>query len=204
MSGGGPNTGAGDTARFSCRFFVPNNKNCGMLFFMETCHGPECTRPIDIRKRMLCTGHNAQALRGKELAPLIDYAVPEQPMCAIDECPKRAKSRGLCISHASIANRMRIETTDFVRILRDRWCYACQHRIPDNTKLNIDHDHACCPTNISCGKCVRGTLCASCNLSLGWSRDKPSDPKLIAYLENSPHLTLEPWKPRYKTKYLTP
>lgn len=34
-------------------------------------------------------------------------------------------------------------------------------------KLIIDHDHACCDKSTSCGKCVRGMLCVSCNNRLG-------------------------------------
>lgn len=27
----------------------------------------------------------------------------------------------------------------------------------------IDHDHACCPGRWSCGRCIRGLVCPSCN-----------------------------------------
>lgn len=38
--------------------------------------------------------------------------------------------------------------------------------------LHIDHDHTCCPER-SCGKCIRGVLCAGCNHGLGKFRDRP-------------------------------
>ena len=33
--------------------------------------------------------------------------------------------------------------------------------------LSVDHDHACCSGKRSCGKCVRGLLCSSCNTGMG-------------------------------------
>lgn len=51
-------------------------------------------------------------------------------------------------------------------------CAACTS--PLNTSgegMHVDHDHACCPGRRSCGGCVRGLLCASCNTTLGHARD---------------------------------
>lgn len=53
--------------------------------------------------------------------------------------------------------------------------------------LAVDHDHRCCPGNKTCGRCIRGLLCHSCNLALGKFRDDPS--LLLAaamYLEAGP------------------
>src|SRR4029077_2130187 len=33
--------------------------------------------------------------------------------------------------------------------------------------LAVDHDHNCCPGAHSCGKCIRGILCGTCNSALG-------------------------------------
>lgn len=35
----------------------------------------------------------------------------------------------------------------------------------------VDHDHACCPGSYSCGLCVRGLLCITCNMMIGLAND---------------------------------
>jgi hypothetical protein len=45
----------------------------------------------------------------------------------------------------------------------DGRCWACRTELADT----IDHDHSCCPVGGSCGECVRGVLCRSCNLVEG-------------------------------------
>ena len=49
-------------------------------------------------------------------------------------------------------------------------------------RLHVDHDHNCCPSGHSCGKCIRGLLCPICNRFLAYVE---SDLRLkaMAYLE---------------------
>ena len=61
-------------------------------------------------------------------------------------------------------------------------------------RMSVDHDHACCHGNRSCGKCVRALLCGSCNSVLGLMGDDPARLRAAAaYLEtvaNGPTLTI--------------
>lgn len=38
-------------------------------------------------------------------------------------------------------------------------------------RLHVDHDHSCCPTERTCGRCIRGLLCRACNHALGAFQD---------------------------------
>jgi Recombination endonuclease VII len=68
-------------------------------------------------------------------------------------------------------------------------CAVCLQPPPQQghlTRLAVDHDHACCPTNTSCGKCIRGLVCHNCNVSMGLLKDNPTIFRLAAqYLERS-------------------
>jgi hypothetical protein len=45
-------------------------------------------------------------------------------------------------------------------------CALCSAEL--NGSFHVDHDHGCCPGVRSCGACVRGILCQSCNFMEGW------------------------------------
>lgn len=54
-------------------------------------------------------------------------------------------------------------------------CYLCTEPLdPEASRgVHVDHDHACCPGDRSCGKCIRGLSCHRCNTGIGAFEDDP-------------------------------
>ena len=77
------------------------------------------------------------------------------------------------------------ERSNFIK-MRGNVCEACGCSAEESFggSLCIDHDHSCCPTEKTCGKCIRGVLCYHCNLAVGYLRDDPVRTRRLAeYLE---------------------
>lgn len=50
--------------------------------------------------------------------------------------------------------------------------------------LSLDHDHACCPGRVTCGRCIRGLLCWECNNVLGKiEKLDPGGAAFVGYLD---------------------
>jgi hypothetical protein len=62
---------------------------------------------------------------------------------------------------------------DAMLVAQDGSCAICDGPAVGKRVTNffIDHDHACCPGTRSCGECVRGLLCNTCNRLLGLAFD---------------------------------
>ena len=56
---------------------------------------------------------------------------------------------------------------------QDNKCSICLREFTETIKPYIDHDHTCCPSQRTCGKCIRGILCNDCNTLLGKAGDNP-------------------------------
>jgi hypothetical protein len=71
------------------------------------------------------------------------------------------------VRNAALLYRYGITLTQFQTILKTQngKCKTCGTSNPGKKGWNTDHDHNCCLTG--CVKCIRGLLCASCNMYLG-------------------------------------
>lgn len=52
-------------------------------------------------------------------------------------------------------------------------CAICGVESEEDRGLVIDHDHDCCGYGELCTNCIRGLLCRTCNLGLGFFSDNP-------------------------------
>lgn len=77
----------------------------------------------------------------------------------------RKKSREYVMKHRYGLSK---EGYDTLMAMQDYACAACGRPFGEGkAKPEIDHDHKCCPGTSTCGKCVRGILCAGCNNMAG-------------------------------------
>ena len=78
-------------------------------------------------------------------------------------------------------------TSDAISVMlaaQDNRCACCNDTLSPGRGTHIDHDHSCCPTYKTCGKCIRGLVCEPCNSMLGKAKDDPERLRAgIAYLE---------------------
>lgn len=91
-----------------------------------------------------------------------------------------------CRNELRILSRYSLTAAQVDATLRDQSqsCAICLSGFPDGPRpYHIDHDHSCCPGGTSCGKCVRGFLCAACNAGIGMLQDSvPIMERAIHYL----------------------
>lgn len=125
------------------------------------CSLPECDNSL--YSRGLCLNHYKQARRRG------DFLSEEERsrICSLMNCEKWVgyPSDRFCSAHhfRMMTYSLSASQQEVLVSLFDGQCYICKAK----AGTDIDHDHACCDRKGSCGKCVRGVLCGSCNRLLG-------------------------------------
>lgn len=106
--------------------------------------------------------------------------------CIIDGCGDLAGPTGACRRHWHKVNNplksrkrnlkakgLTLEAYDALLKKQKGNCLICGVKESESKKrFAIDHDHACCPGQNTCGTCIRGLLCQRCNLVLGLVEDQ--------------------------------
>lgn len=174
----------------------------------DRCEFEGCERPH--LSRGLCGAHYQQRrVKGQPVAAVRSKRYPEardelgRKLCGtceawltLEHYTRNVKTKDelstvcrRCQRNSHLMRRFGIALVEYEAMLlsQDGGCAACGKTEEVNGRmLAVDHDHACCPGNITCGKCLRGLLCNPCNLVLGMTRDDVGKlGSLITYLRKA-------------------
>jgi hypothetical protein len=172
---------------------------------MPACALPYCKIPS--RTSGLCSGHYQQKYGGKPFTPLLARRskadVQFRDASGRKQCVKcrgwlpegefssGAASDGLqqncrtCGKSKKLLQRFNLTERQYQELLAEQGgvCAACGSECRHGKRLAVDHDHSCCPGYTSCGNCIRGLICISCNSALGNVYDSiPTLLGMVGYL----------------------
>lgn len=101
-----------------------------------------------------------------------DCYLCERNLSLTDFHSKRRECKN-CSKGIKLIYRYGISMEDYEKLLfeQDGVCAICQRSPEEVGVLAVDHDHRCCPTERTCGKCIRSLLCTDCNISIGRFND---------------------------------
>lgn len=130
-----------------------------------------------------CQTHHGMLKSGESLRPIQERTPQKGNVCAIPGCNGKSFCKGICTEHRN-ASRFNLTIDQIERLFTNPRCHICSKVDNGGRNFDIDHDHTCCKDSEgSCGKCVRGLLCRSCNHALGFFKDDTDLlAKAIAYL----------------------
>lgn len=157
---------------------------------MRVCAIEGCERKYYCRG--YCIAHHARWRNGADMSKPIAIRNPER-LCTVDGCENPHNAKGLCAAHYFKGKKpewreerggreierayhlkkiygLTLEQYDAMLRRQGGVCAICRKPpVLGEKPLAVDHDHKCCKGSRTptCGKCVRGLLCMSCNHRLG-------------------------------------
>lgn len=116
----------------------------------------------------------------------------EDPMPILERnrrATRRRRESGEGWTWHNLRRRYKMGKDEYQAILAEQGgcCAICRSPHSGARGFHVDHDHSCCPGEFTCGHCIRGLLCKSCNQLLGMAREDPTTLNAaIDYLKRTP------------------
>ena len=208
-----------------CRMHYQYWKESGDPRIIRECDVEGCPRPAASSTRRWCVLHYTRWFKHGdvgEAAPRI-WQPPREPAEGHRWCTscrtelplkefhrEKASTDGIarvcrdCRRDAKVAEFYGITGAQYRALLDEQGgvCRICgkaetaTHQSGSLRRLSVDHDHKCCPGKKSCGKCVRGLLCARCNSAIGLIDESLAVlESMTLYLKRDPVPWVEPTEP---------
>lgn len=145
-----------------------------MTYIEESCLEDDCSTPVF--SRGLCQRHYASfrksgTLESRALPPFSAARVKASLRPIPVPRSERPKKEPKYLKPNHKLTRVEFES---IWEAQEGKCPVCGECLDTVKKLCVDHDHSCCPSGSSCGKCVRGLLCGNCNSAIGFLKDDPA------------------------------
>jgi len=130
----------------------------------KPCSIKECNRPHYAKS--FCRPHYARLLRNGTTVSRIGVV---KDVKYYDRTVRKTDGNGKTVEYkvkqkisreTYLKSQYNITIEEYDKMAKNG-CQIC-HDVPERN-LHVDHDHACCDKETSCGKCVRGVLCSRCN-----------------------------------------
>lgn len=137
---------------------------------MKQCNKCLTTKPID---QFIVTrgkpGTQCKECKNKYLA---DYYSKKKTVLA-DRAAQRLEEDPDFYRKSLMKSRYKMSLDEYNAMLEDQnyGCMICGGTNKSGRALAVDHKHSCCPGKTTCGKCMRGLLCSSCNRAIGLFKD---------------------------------
>ncbi len=135
----------------------------------EGCEVLGCDNPHSAKG--YCTGHYQRLQTSTPLDSPVKELVRGRTGCDTLGCDEPHKANGYCSRCNLVWTVYKLDPNKWMD-MRKQGCAICG---TTERRLVVDHDHSCCPGPKSCGECVRGALCGTCNTGLGSFRDDPAN-----------------------------
>lgn len=164
--------------------------------FLCQLHYERVVRAGSPKKKRRSKWTNPDGTRMLCLTPDCDKPILSAGVCSVhysrgwraDNRPKTSKPCPVCgrtmINRSTICGvcnqarwRYGLELDTFLSMWEPNARKCANIACGSTENLHIDHDHRCCPpdkfqgSKVACGKCVRGWLCKSCNVTLGFMNE---------------------------------
>lgn len=141
----------------------------------RVCVSCEMLKPGDQFKGRRCT--DCVRADARDRARASRAADPEKHRQALRDYRNREPDKHRAYAQAKHLTKLGITRVEYDALLASQGgrCAVCRRDQPGGKgRWHVDHDHKCCPGKKQCGECVRGLLCARCNMALGLLGDDPA------------------------------
>lgn len=137
-----------------------------------------------------CKECKAEAAREYNQRPEVKARAAERSLARYHELSqeeRRAIRKRRTAAGSNLRTKYGITLEEYEALLDSQGgvCAICGSPPAEGRRMPVDHDHSCCPGETACRNCVRGILCITCNVHLGFHENEEWATRADEYLSGA-------------------